>query len=196
MVLEEDTEEIPSLALIPAFSSTCIFTIIKEKHAPVGTVEDFTGTRYRVHLACICLDTDPACALVAEEVVYDLEPLLALGIVRAADVLAALELALAVVAQECEHGDDAGWADVECELILEDRELLDKLGQALQEIRAVVVQLCGCFCILGHSWVRRRRLDERRLGSCIIRASMPSRKVSWPDTPRLGELECTFRAAR
>ena len=47
---------------------------------------------------------------------------------------------LAVVAEEGQDGDHASRWNVERQFILEDRELLDVLGQALYEIRAVRVK--------------------------------------------------------
>ena len=71
--------------------------------------------------------------LVAQEVVDHLEPLLSFRIVRAADILAALELALRMVPEEGKNGNDARWADVEREFVLINGELLDEARQALKK---------------------------------------------------------------
>jgi hypothetical protein len=77
--------------------------------------------------------------LVAEEVVDDLETLLTFGIISARNILTRLELALGVVAKEGQDRYDRRRSDVEGELVPEDGELLDELGQALCDVRAIVV---------------------------------------------------------
>lgn len=101
---------------------------------------------------------------VAEEVVHNLEPVFALRVINTGYVLAALKLALRVVAQEGEDGDNAARADVEGELVLEHRELLHVFRQALEEVGAIVVQLCSSFSVRGRRKVRRCLLGERRRG--------------------------------
>lgn len=103
--------------------------------------------------------------LVAQQVIHDLEPVLALRVVDAADILAAFELALGVVAEEGKDGDDAGRANVQGEFILENGELLDVFREALDEIRAIVVQRRCRLRVLCDSWVWRCLLGEGR-GRC------------------------------
>lgn len=137
-------------------------------HAPVRASEDRDSTRDRIRLARIRLDPKPARELDAQQVIHNLEPLLALGEVDRRDAHDALELALRVVAQEREDGAHARRADVQRELVLEHRELLDVLREALEEVRAVRVQRLGRRCVAGHGGVRRRRLGERGLGCCVV----------------------------
>ena len=60
-------------------------------------------------------------------------------------------------------GDDAGGRDVECELVLEDGELLDIFREALEEVGAVGVQLLRSLRILGDRRIGRGWLRE---GGC------------------------------
>lgn len=75
------------------------------------------------------LDTDTRVVLDREEVVDDFEALRTGGVVGTADVHACAELGLGVVAKEGQCGDDGVWCNVECELVLDDAELLDELGE-------------------------------------------------------------------
>lgn len=145
MVLEEDTKQIPHLPLVP-----------------IRTMVHRHSTRDRIHLARTRLHPDPPTELHAQQMVHDLEPFLALGVVYAADIHEGFELALAVVPEEREDGHDRGRGDVEGQLVLEDGELLDEFGQALREVRPVVVQLLRRFRVLGQSGVGRSRFGEWR----------------------------------
>lgn len=73
--------------------------------------------------------------------VDNLEPLVPLWKVYATDIHARFELALRMVAEEGQDRDHANGRNVERQFILEDRELLDVLGQALYEVRPIRVQL-------------------------------------------------------
>lgn len=66
--------------------------------------------------------------------------MLAGGVVDGSDVRDLLELALRVVTEEGEDGDDGLGGDVENELVLVDGELLDVLGQASSDVLAVLMQ--------------------------------------------------------
>ena len=103
----------------------------------------------------------------AEEVIDDLEALVALGVVGAREVHELLVLAASVVAEEGEDLQDRRRGAVERELVAEDGELLDVLRQALRQVRAVRVQRRRCVCVFGRGIVRRRRLSERRRGRCM-----------------------------
>lgn len=65
-----------------------------------------------------------------------LEPLRPCRVVGAADVHHALVLRVGVVPQEGVHRHDAGRRNVEGELILVDRGLLNELGQGCEEVRS------------------------------------------------------------
>ena len=108
---------------------------------PIRATENGDCTRNSVGLASVGLDPDPSGMLHAKQVIHDLETLLPLGKVNTADVHAGLELALRVVAEEGENGNNGGGRDVQRQLILEDRELLDILGKALGEVGTVGVEL-------------------------------------------------------
>jgi hypothetical protein len=135
------------------------------KNAPVSTIEDSYCARNRVGLVGVCLHANTTSMLVAEEVVDDLEPLLALRIIYARYILARLELALRVVAKEGKDRDNGRGRDVERELILEHRELLHEFRKALREVCAVVMQ-CRCrLCVLCLGRIGRGLLSKRRLRS-------------------------------
>lgn len=59
--------------------------------------------------------------------------------------------------QEREDGDNTRWADVDGQFVLPHRELLDVLGQAAHQPRAVPVQVVGLGLVLVG------RVDDRRL---------------------------------
>jgi hypothetical protein len=118
-------------------------------NTPVGTVEDRGSTGHWVHLSSICLYAYPSSMLVAQQMIHNLEPLLPLRIIGATNILAALELALGMVAKESEDGNNARRTNVERELILEYRELLDELGEALEKVRAVVMKFSGGFGVFS-----------------------------------------------
>lgn len=147
---EEDAVHVPDLTLVP-----------------VGTVEDGDSRGNGGGLVGVGLDADALLVGDREEVVDDLglleprtpniawhlvsscpriclithlEAVLAGGVVDGSDVRDLLELALRVVTEEGEDGDDGLGGDVENELVLVDGELLDVLGQASGDVLAVLVQ--------------------------------------------------------
>jgi hypothetical protein len=63
--------------------------------------------------------------------VYHLKPLLPLWVIHTTNVHDALELALRVISKESENRDHGRRRDVESQFILQDRELLDEFGEAL-----------------------------------------------------------------
>jgi hypothetical protein len=93
-------------------------------------------------------------------VIHDLEPLLSLGEINAANIHDLLELALRMVAQEGQDRDDRRRRDVQSQFVLENRELLDEFGQTLGKIGTVCVQGLGGFSIVSHCRIRRRWLGE------------------------------------
>jgi hypothetical protein len=112
-------------------------------YSPIRAPKYTRGAGHRIHLPSIRLDANPCCVPHAQQMIRDLEPLIPSRIVRAADVHAGLELALRMVAQEGEHGDDASGGDVQRKLVAQDGELLDEFGEALEEVGAVGVE-AGC----------------------------------------------------
>lgn len=137
MVLEEHAEQIPHLPLIP-----------------IRAMEHGHRTRHRIRLVRIRLDPNAPRILDTQQMIHHLETFLPLGEIDPADVHERLELALRVVAQEGEGGEDTGGGDVERELVFEDGELLDEFGQALGEVGTVVVQFLGRVGVLCESGVR------------------------------------------
>lgn len=102
--------------------------------SPISASKNITGTWNVVGLSGVGLDSDTRGVLDTEQVVHDLEPLLPLGEINAADVHDALELTLRVVSQKGEDRDDSGGCSVECQFILENGELLDEFWEGLDEV--------------------------------------------------------------
>lgn len=98
----------------------------------------------------------------AQQIVHNLEPFLSLREVDSGDIHHTLELCRRVVAQEGENGNECGRGNVQRQFVLEHRELLDKLGQALHKVRAIVVQRLCRLRMLCESRVGRRGLGEGR----------------------------------
>jgi hypothetical protein len=98
----------------------------------------------------------------AEEVVHHLKPPVTFRVVSAADVNAALKLALRVVPQECEYGYNRARGHIKREFILVDRELLDELGKALHKISSVCVKGFGSFGMLDYGRIWGGVFRERR----------------------------------
>ena len=96
--------------------------------------------------------------------VDDLEPLVPLREVHSADVHTCFKLTLRMVAEEGQDGDHASRWNVERQFILEDRELLDVLGQALYEIRAVRVKFLRGSGVFSSRRVRRGLFLEGGFG--------------------------------
>lgn len=76
----------------------------------------------------------------AQKVIYDLESLFSVREVNSRDVYDTLELALGVIFEEGQDGNNRGWRDMKRELILQHGELLNKLWQALREVGAICMQ--------------------------------------------------------
>ena len=102
----------------------------KPDYLPVGTVEHSGRARYRSHLVGICLDSKSSVVFDAEQMVHNLESLRASREIDTADIHQSLELTLTVVTQKGQDGNDGTGVDVQCQLVLVDRKLLNELGQA------------------------------------------------------------------
>lgn len=150
MALKEDTVHIPDLTFVP-----------------VGAVEQTNDRGNGGDLVGVGLDTDARLMGVGEEVVDDLErgqhtrfaacaktrlkPVGLGGEVDGGDVDDLPVLALGVVAEKGEDGEDGLGGDVDGELVLVDGELLDVFGEGGEEVLAVLVEgrlgggefLCG-----------------------------------------------------
>ena len=138
-------------------------TQCQRDNVPVCTPEDRRRARDCIDLASVGFDPDAPTELHAEKVVDNLKALVTFRVVGSADVHACLELALRVVSEERQHGDDAGGRDVKRELVLEDGELLDVFREALEEVGAVGVQFLRRLRILGDRRIGRGWLRE---GGC------------------------------
>lgn len=113
MAQEEDTKQIPDLTLVP-----------------ICCTVDCRSTGHWCDLICVRLDPDPRVVLDTEQVVDDLKSLTPERVVCTGDVHHGPKLSLRVVSQKSQRRDDGRWVDVEGELVLDDGELLDVLGQA------------------------------------------------------------------
>jgi hypothetical protein len=155
---EEDAKQVVNLAFIP-----------------IGAVKQANDAGNRRGLVGVCLDPDSGVVADAEEVVDNLEALVASREVDGGDVADLGELGRSVVCsglarllttmieapltlEERKHGNDAGGANVDGQFILPDRELLDVLGQAAHEPRAVLVKIVGFGLVLVRG-VHRRDLQ-------------------------------------
>lgn len=136
VALKEDTVHIPDLTFVP-----------------VGAVEQTNDRGNGGDLVGVGLDTDARLMGVGEEVVDDLErgqhtrfagcaktrlkPVGLGGEVDGGDVDDLPVLALGVVAEKGEDGEDGLGGDVDGELVLVDGELLDVFGEGGEEVLAV-----------------------------------------------------------
>ena len=134
------------------------------ERVPVSPSEDRDGARNGVCLSGICLDTDPSRLGKAKEVIHDLKPLVTLRVVSTTDINAALKLALRVVPQEGKYWDNCAWANVECEFVLVNRELLNKLGETLHKVGSVCVEGVGSFSMLDYRRIWGSGFRKRRDG--------------------------------
>lgn len=138
VALEEDTVHIPDLAFVP-----------------VGAVEQADDGGDGGDLVGVGLDTDAGLVGVGEKVVDDLgrvstwrdqkhgthlEPAGLCGEVDCGDVDDLAVLALGVVPEEGEDGDDRLGGDVEGELVLVDGELLHVSREGGEDVLPVLVQ--------------------------------------------------------
>ena len=140
MAGEQDTKKIPSFALIPDTGSAGTILDLKNRRIPISTTENTNGARNGIGLCSIGLDPDPAAVLDTQQMVDDFEAFLAFGVVCTTDIHDTLELALAVVTEKSENGDDSGGGDVESELVVEDGELMNEFWETLGEVGGVGVE--------------------------------------------------------
>ena len=140
MAGEQDTKKIPSFTLIPDTGSAGTILDLKNRRIPISTTENTNGARNGIGLCSIGLDPDPAAVLDTQQMVDDFEAFLAFGVVCTTDIHDTLELALAVVTEKSENGDDSGGGDVESELVVEDGELMNEFWETLGEVGGVGVE--------------------------------------------------------
>jgi len=114
--------------------------IVDLSFVPIGSIKQVTDTGNRPSLICVCLDTNAGVVSYAQQVVDNLESLLFCRIIDASYVGDLCVFRCGVVLEECEDRYDAGWWDVDAELVLPDRELLNVLGHTCHEILAVLVE--------------------------------------------------------
>jgi hypothetical protein len=63
-----------------------------------------------------------------QQMINDFKTFFSLGVVCTTNIHDALELTLGMITEECEGGNDGGGCDVECQFVVEDRELLNEFG--------------------------------------------------------------------
>lgn len=147
----------------------------EEKHAkqvvhfalvPIGAVVEGGDAGYRRDLVGVRLDPDPRVVADTEQVVDNLEPLVARGEVDGGDGAALGKLGRSVVWERSASGrkaaragghltleerkdrDGAGRADVDGQFVLPDGELLDVFGETAHDPGAVLVQVVGLGLVL------------------------------------------------
>lgn len=140
MAGEQDTKKIPSFALIPDTGSAGTILDLKNRRIPISTTENTNGAGNGIGLCSIGLDPDPAAVLDTQQMVDNFEAFLTFGVVCTTDIHDTLELALAVVTEKSENGDDSGGGDVESELVVEDGELMNEFWETLGEVGGVGVE--------------------------------------------------------
>jgi hypothetical protein len=72
--------------------------------------------------------------------IYDLESLIPGRIIRTRNVDELLELAIGMIPQERQRRYDCARCDVECELVTNDRDLLNVFRKTGHDVRAIGVQ--------------------------------------------------------
>lgn len=150
VALEEDTEHIVDLTLVP-----------------VSGLEKAGSRGHSAELASVGLHADSGVEADAEHVVYNLESVFTAGEVGSSDVHERTELRTGVVAEESEHRNECRGSNVDGELILPYSELLDKLGHHTDNVTAVLVEIShSLFVLVG--WVlqgdaRSNGLDTRKI---------------------------------
>lgn len=101
------------------------------------------------------LDSYPRVVPDAEKIVHDLESLTPRRIIHSRYIRHHCILGRGVILEERDDGDYTGWRDVDCELVLPDRELLNIFGHAGEKVLAVGVEAGGFFLKLVcwvHHW--------------------------------------------
>jgi hypothetical protein len=144
---EKDAVHVPRLTLVPAKNASSALdskgSRREGENAPVGTTEDVDDGRNRRSLVGVSLDTDAGVVANGEEVVDDLESLATGRVVGTRNVHHRLVLGVGVVAKEEHDGLDGGRGDVEGQLVLVDRRLLDELGEGTHDPGAVFLKSGG-----------------------------------------------------
>lgn len=134
---EEHTEHVVHLTLVPQ-----------------STLEETSHTGHGGGLVRVGLDTDAGVVTNAEQVVDDLEALVAGGEVDTSDIGDLGELGGSVVLEEAHHGNNTGGSGVNGELILPHSELLDIFGQTRHNVLPIGVKA------VGHGLVLVGRVDH------------------------------------
>lgn len=124
-----------------------------KRFSPIRAIEQLGGARNGIDLVRICFDSNAAGMPDAQQVISNFKAFVVGGVVGARDVHKGLELTVVMVAQKLEDGEETRGCNVEGEFIAGYRELLDKLGQAGEEVGTVGVQLGRRGCIDGRRGV-------------------------------------------
>jgi len=90
------------------------------RQVPVSSSENRDSTRDGIGLSGIRLDTDSSRLGKAKEVIHNLKPLVTLRIVSTTDINTALKLALRVIPQEGQNGNNCARGNVKREFVLVD----------------------------------------------------------------------------
>jgi hypothetical protein len=138
----------------------------EKSFSPIRAVEQLGGTRNGIGLIRIRLNPDATGMPDTQQVINDLKAFIVGGVVGAGNVHEGFELAVVVVAQKLEDGEETRGCDIESELVAGHGELLDELGQAGEEVGPVGVQLGGRGCIGSCRGVFRSWFCKRRYGGC------------------------------
>ena len=136
VVNEEDAKEIVDFTLVP-----------------VGSVVQARDGRHRSGLVGVGLHADTRVMADREQIVDNLETLVAGWVVDGGDVGDAGEFGCGVVLEEAEGGDNTGGRDVDGELVLPHGELLDVLGQTRHQVLSICVQAVGLGLVLVYSYL-------------------------------------------
>lgn len=110
---------------------------------PESAVEEAGHTGYGLCLVAVRLDADTRVVADTEHVVDNLESLVAGGIVDRSYIGDLGVLGGGMVLEEGHDGDQAGWGNVDGELVLPDGELLDVFGKTGHDVLSVFVHGVG-----------------------------------------------------
>ena len=115
---------------------------------PDSAIIQASNARNRRCLIRVRLDPYSRVVAHTEQVVDNLEAVLAGGEIDGRDIRDLLVLGCGVIAEESEDGDDARRGDVDDQFVLPDRELLDVLWQTGHQVLAVLVEGVALFEVL------------------------------------------------
>lgn len=111
MTRKEDPEKVVDLTFVPVRS----------------VVERADGWHGRGFIG-VGLHADARVVAYGEQIVDDFEAVGAGGEVNGGDIHHRGEFGGSVIFEECEDGNDAGWGDVDCELVLPDGESVEHVS--------------------------------------------------------------------